>query len=265
MVDYGKYKSQFSMNFSRLNQFIKREFKSRANIPSYFYPTAPFFIRHLLWRKKLNMATIILIVGSIRSGKSYLGLKLCEIYSKWAKLPAFDVKKQFSFDVLPFLRWSKTATDSIYGLDEIGVNLPPREWYSIQSKIFSNFTQTQGFRRNVLIMMLPNAKFLLSSIRIMCNYIIIMRTQGRGFILKQKIDHIKGKPYYMSLGLIKSSLPNKKNIEIYEKIKKDWNNKRLEDDIKELENVENNKYVPKYKEKAKLDMRIAANVSNSNM
>lgn len=228
-----KDKSQFSMDFSGLDISKKLEYKGSETIPEYFEPKAPFFIRHLLWRRHLNMNSIILIVGAVRTGKSYMALKIAENYTHYIK-KEFSVNDQVSFEIIPFLKWSQTETDNIFVLDEVGISLNPHEWYSIQSRVFRNFTQAQGFRRNVMILVLPNISFLLKSIRFMCNYVIETRGQGKGLIYKLMMNHIKGKGYPVGLGFIKFSLPSKKIIEPYEALKKKWNDEKLEEDINEL-------------------------------
>ena len=224
---------QFLMDFTKFENFMRSEYKGREHIPETFYPKAPFFIRHILWRRSLNMNSIILIVGGVRTGKSYMGLKIAECYCDILAKP-FDVNKQCSFEIIPFLKWSQEATDSIFVLDEVGISLSPNEWFTVQSKIFRNFAQAQGFRRNVMILVLPNTAFLLKSIRFMCNYILETKSQGKGFVKKLIMDHTKGKGYIQNLGMIIFSLPRKSTIGPYEIMKKDWNDRMLKEDIEEL-------------------------------
>jgi hypothetical protein len=235
----GRYsaKSQFDMDFSAMRFYAKPEFAGRDKIPDYFEPLAPFFLRHLLWRRKLNMNSIILIVGGVRTGKSWTGLKLLETYLRYLHKP-FNVNEQVSFDILPFLKWSAEATDSGFMLDEVGVNLNPSEWWTVQSKIFRNFTQTQGFRRNVMILVLPSVAFLLKSIRFMCNYIIETRNQGHAVIRKIVMDHTRGKGYPTNIGSLNVSQPSKEVINAYESMKKVWNDAHLKSDIAEMEKLE---------------------------
>ncbi len=255
------YDSQFAMDFSAIKQHRRHKFKSRGDIPEVFYPRAPFFIRHILYRRKLNMNSIILIVGGVRTGKSYMALKIAETYCKILK-KEFDVNTQCSFDIIPFLKWSQTESDNAYVLDEVGVNLNPQEWYSIQSKVFRNFTQAQGFRRNIMILVLPNASFLNKSIRFMCNYVIETRYQGTGYIRKLIMNHTRGKGYFLNMGMIKFKLPKRKTVKEYEKMKKVWNDKMLKRDIEYLERAEvkkkqeiNEFYVPENAQKPIFSMR----------
>ena len=223
---------QFALEFTGLAH-TKRPSKGRGTIPDSFMPNQPFFLRHLLYRNSLNMTTILLIVGQIRTGKSWLGLKLCEQYCKAKKIP-FNATQQFGFKLDPFLEWSMNAMDNIYLLDEIGRSVPPSEWWSLQSKIFRNFIDTQGFRRNVLIMTLPNAKGLLNSVKTNVNYAIVTKYQGYGLIFKQTTDAFTGKPYYFYLGGIKSDPPAKHIVDHYESEKKKQNDEWLMEDLGKL-------------------------------
>ena len=227
------FESQFDMDFSGIKQHRRRKFKSRGDIPDDFHPHTPFFLRHILYRRALNMNSIILIVGAVRTGKSYMALKIAESYCKMLK-KKFDVEKQCSFEIIPFLEWSQEETDNIYVLDEVGVSLNPQEWYSIQSKVFRNFTQAQGFRRNVMILVLPNASFLLKAIRFMCNYVIETRYQGTGYIRKLIMNHTRGKGYFLNMGMIKFKKPTAQTVKRYEKMKKIWNDQQLKADIDAL-------------------------------
>jgi hypothetical protein len=206
-------------------------------IPPDFYPNSYFLMRQILWRQHQNMNSFILIVGSVRSGKSYFGLKFSEDYCNISNIQ-YDVNKQCSFDIKPFLYWSKDAHDNIFMLDEIQASLSPQDWYSVLARVFNVFCQCQGFRRNVLIMTLPNVAFLLKSIRFMCNYIIETMSQGNVSIRKLSMNHALGKGYLEFIGTIHFRKPSYNTLQDYENMKKDWNDKRLVSDINYIEMLE---------------------------
>jgi hypothetical protein len=217
-------------------------------IPRYFYPHESNIIRFMLWRRQKNMNTILLICGSVRTGKSYDGLVIAEDYCRLSKRP-FNVTEQCSFEILPFLKWSKTATDDIYILDEVGNTLNAQDWFEIQSKIMRNFIFAQGFRRNILIIILPNNSSLQKSLRSMVNYIIETVEQGFATWYKQKVRHMTGKilnPYYM--GTIRFRLPSPETLKGYEGMKKEWNDTELAEDIEHLEGLKERKYYTMPKE-----------------
>lgn len=237
---YQFKRNQFSMSFSPMWQKRNIYLYSKEPIPKDFYPKANSLLKHTLFRQQMNMNVFILVVGAVRSSKSYFALKFAEQFCKLKGIE-FDVNKQVSFDVKPFLIWSQTAMDNIFVLDEVGVNLNPQEWYSVQSKIMRNFTQTQGFRRNVLILVLPNVAFLLKSIRFMCNYVCETVKQGVVRVRKIYTNHTMGKSYPLFMGILKFKLPSKKTVKDYEEMKKEWNDKHLKMDLDFLEQIEEDK------------------------
>lgn len=245
---YPDTKSQFEVSFTPMELHRRSGIKGKQYIPEWFRKKDPLLFRHIFWRLKMKMNTIILIVGAVRTGKSYLGLKMAEGYIKrmnkrdeTGKRIKFDVKEQCSFDVLPFLKWSQTATESAYVLDECGITLSAQEWWTIQNRVFASFTQSQGFRRNLMILVLPNISFLNKRVRFLCNYIVETKSQGFGYLRKLVMNHTFGKGYPTMMGGIKWGLPTKRTIEYYENMKKVWNDKILAESVAMLGTVEEKK------------------------
>lgn len=237
------FSHQFAMKFSKLDVKWIKTSSNRGQIPKSFHPTTPLLLRHMLWRNKTNMNTIIGICGQVRTGKSACGLRIGEKYAIKRKLP-YSWEKNGSFEILPFLEWSKTATDDVYVLDEIQKSVPSHLWYTVQSQIFNNFIDTQGFRKNVLIMTLPNLKTLLTRIQLNINYVIETQSQGIGWLFKRNVDNRRGKVYDLYLGAIKWDLPSKEIWDSYQKEKFEWNDRNLEADIQTMKNPDLNKKSP---------------------
>jgi len=203
-------------------------------IPSNFYPELPYIFRALMFREKINMNTFVLIVGNPRTSKSYCAMKIAEKKEE-LKGNKFDVEQQLTFDdVKKFLNWSKTATESIFILDETGTTLSPDLFWSLQQRIMRRFVQTQGFRKNVLIWVLPSIVFIQKGFRFMSNYAIKTINQGNVEVYKVVVNQLLGKGYPDRIETMKFSLPTKETIEKYEQLKKDWNNKELESDVEFL-------------------------------
>jgi hypothetical protein len=240
--------NNFAMNFTPFMTSKKITFYSSLSIPKSFYPEKYNLYRHMLFRNKKNMNTLLLICGNVRTGKSYTGLTIAEQYSEINE-KEFDVTTQCSFDLKPFLNWSKNVTDNIYILDEVGNTLNSQEWYTALSKIMRNFIFAQGFRRNILIMILPSNMSLMKSVRPLMNYTI--QTVNQGFIkwYKTVTNQLDGKIRYFYMGNTKVSLPAQKTVLEYEKIKKEWNDNQLLQDISFLDNIGGKKYrVPNKKD-----------------
>lgn len=234
--------NSFYMNFTPLGANNRRiTYKGSLTVPSWFYPYEITLMRFLLYRKKMNMNSIVLICGNVRTGKSFDALVLGENFMKLTG-GKFDVRKQCSFEIIPFLKWSQNSVDSVFILDEVGVSLNAQDWYEVQAKIMRNFIQAQGFRRNVLIIVLPSVAFLLKSIRFMINYIMETTEQGRCMWSKVKMDHTRGKAHIYTMGHIRFQLPSKEVVEEYKKMKKEWNDDQLKNDIEQLEAMKEHRY-----------------------
>lgn len=226
--------SQFDLEFTKLEMHRRSELKGLAHIPDNFYPDEGILFRHLLWRRKLNMNSILLIVGGVRTGKSYAGLKICDRYCKLVG-KEFDVRKQCGFEPVDYLEWvNGGAMDNAYFLDEMGASISPQLWFTQQSRIFNTYTQIGGYRLNLLVMATPSISYLLKSVRFLLNYVIEMYSQGRGIVCKVRMIHRYGRGYLPTLGRLKCSKPRGSIIAPYEQQKREWNQERLSKDIQIL-------------------------------
>lgn len=226
--------------YTKFNAFgVKTQITTKYGkmIPKNFRPDLwnNTLIRHILFRRHINMNTFVAVVGDVRSGKSYFSLRLAEQLSLEAK-KKFDVKKQCSFEILPFLEWSRSATDSVYVLDEIQVSMSPREWYDTQHKIFNEFCDIQGFRRNVLIMPFPNISFIDKHLRFLINYIVRTLNQGLVKWYNVKTQPELGKNWLDFIGMYDYAIPSKETLDHYEAMKKKFCDDELDDYITTLKN-----------------------------
>ena len=229
----------FEMHFSKFqvnsgNIYYEKD----ISIPVNFYPNLPFIFRALLFRETINMNSFVLVVGNPRTSKSYCAIKIAEELSK-IKGVEFDIEKQLTFDdVKKFLDWSRTATDSIFILDETGTALSPDQFWSLQQRVMRRFIQTQGFRKNVLMWVLPSIVFIQKGFRFMSNYAIKTRRQGVVDVYKIVVDQLLGKGYPDRIENMKFTMPSENIILKYEELKKAWNDIALQGDIEFLNNIE---------------------------
>lgn len=205
-------------------------------IPKWFRPDLQnnTLLRHILFRRTKNMNTFIGCVGGVRTSKSYFCLKYAEDYTKECG-KEFSVKDQCSFDILHFLKWSKEAKDSAYTLDEIQLQMSPREWFDIQHKVFNAFCDIQGLRRNILLLPFPNISFIDKHLRFLLNYIARTISQGKVVWFKVMTRHELGKSWLQRIGTIRFNLPSQKTIEEYETIKKVFTDSQLDSNINLLQ------------------------------
>lgn len=223
--------SKFQVNYGNIY------YEKDTTLPQNFYPNLPYIFRVLLFRESINMNSFILDVGNPRTSKSYCAIKVAEELSKM-KNAEFDIEKQLTFDdIKKFLDWSKTATDSIFILDETGTSLSPDQFWSLQQRIMRRFVQTQGFRKNILIWVLPSIVFIQKGFRFMCNYAIKTRRQGVVDIHKIVVDQLIGKGYPQYIETMTFAMPSQEIINRYEQMKKEWNDIELEKDSDFLTNV----------------------------
>jgi len=220
----------FEMNFSGFA--VQRVITRGDQIPLYFYPNESYLNRALLWRSKINMNSFVLVVGYPRTGKSAFAIASCEKLSQLKK-QEFDIEKQLTFDdIKKFFLWSKDAKDSMFILDETGTTLSPDSFWSLQQRIMRRFVQTQGFRRNILFWVLPSIVFLQKGFRFMCNYGIKTIRQGIVTVSKIQVDQLVGKGWLDWTGInIHFKLPSKPVWNKYTKLKNDWNDITLQQDI----------------------------------
>lgn len=231
---------QFAIDIAPL--FSERRITYSKGIPDSFMPklkSKNTLLRMIMFRNSTNRNTFVLIVGSVRSGKSWFALRLAEQYMKLHNLE-FDVDKQCSFEVVPFLRWSRNNKDSCYVLDEAQLSMSARLWFTIQSRIFNEFCDIQGFRRNLLILTTPNISYIDKHARFLINY-IVETTQTQGVIkwCKVKIRHALGKGYMDWIANpMKSRKPSKHIRDRYEEMKKIHNDEHLKRSIVRLLDAE---------------------------
>jgi hypothetical protein len=207
-------------------------------IPYWFYPNLPFVFRAVLFRTKINMNTFLLVVGNPRTSKSFFAMKFAEVYLRRVG-KKFDVETQLCFDdIKKFLMWSQNAEDSLFILDETGTTLSPDLFWSLQQRIMRRFVQTQGFRKNVLIWVLPSIIFIQKGFRFLSNYGIKTIRQGLVEIHKIKVDQLIGKGYPQRIETLSFGMPSKETLDKYTEMKRIWNDQRLKEDIDFLKMTE---------------------------
>ena len=233
-------KHPFAMKFSPFKQNFKITKTYTSQIPKNFKPNLMDFtlLRQILYRRSRGMNTFIFIFGNVRSGKSWTGLKLLELYMK-ENNQELDVDKQVSFTLPKFLKWSSTQTDSCFMVDEIQLSMGAREWWNVQHRIMNQFCDIQGFRRNLAIFTLPNVSYVDKHIRFLCNYYIVTINQGFVRWGKHWMRHELGKGGLVKIGDMDVSKPSPSVTEPYEAMKKEFNDEHLKKSLEILDELEN--------------------------
>lgn len=231
--------NQFSMRFGDLFSPMKRIHQYGTAIPEYFRKDlmGNTLLRHIMYRQSRKMNTFVAIVGAVRSGKSYLALRYGELYMKQFK-KEFVVKKQCSFTLVPFMRWSQRETNSVYIVDEIQLSMGTREWFDIQHRVFNAFADIQGLRGNLLMIPFPNISYIDKHLRFLMNYVVHIRSQGFCHWYKVVTQHHLGKSWLDYIGSIHYQLPNDKIVNDYEDMKKIFTDAHLSDSLALLEDLD---------------------------
>lgn len=224
--------SDFKVNAGTIN------FYKDISIPFDFYPNLPYIFRATLYRKKMNMNSFILTVGNPRTSKSFTMMKYAEIMEEMAGRK-FDVEKQLTLDdVKKFINWSRNATESIFILDETGTTLSPDLFWSLQQRVMRRFVQTQGFRKNILVWVLPSVVYIQKGFRFMSNYAVQTVRQGQVDVYKIVVNQLIGKGYPEYIESTAFSLPLAETVEKYLVMKEEWNNAELEKDLQFLNELD---------------------------
>ncbi len=131
-------------------------------------------IRYLNNRLSKGKSPIILVVGEQRSGKTALALRIAYEVDK-----KFDIKKQMFFDIREFATAMHKFNKRVLILDEAGVSLDPYEHMSIKQRVYNHIVQTQAYKQNIIMLVLPFASEIGKQHRKHTSAIIECRGHGR--------------------------------------------------------------------------------------
>jgi hypothetical protein len=230
--------NQFSMSFSpfQTNRII---YRAGDFLPFDFLPKENYLIRALLYKQLKHENTFVLVTGKPRKGKSAFCIKECERIAE-IKNVEFDINNQLTLDDLKkFFNWSKTACGSTFIIDEIGTQLSTNQYWTVISSIFRVFAQTQGFRENIVFMVLPFSKTLQGFFKYSADYGIKAISQGTVTVWKSVVDTLNDKkPFFKpKYYTIHYELPKEKYWLPYLALKQEWNDKRLDTDIDVIDKI----------------------------
>lgn len=229
---------QFSMKIQpfKPNRVI---YSIGSHVPNDFYPKENYLVRAILYRRTKHMNTFVLVTGKPRTSKSAFCLKecerLCELSNK-----QFDVYNQITLeDMKPFFKWSKTAFQSEYIFDEVSTQLSTDQFWTNISSIFRVYTNTQGFRENVIFLVLPFSRTLQRFFKYSADFGIKTLSQGKVAVYQSVVDTLNDqKPYFKPKHItISFGLPKEYIWMPYTEIKKEWNDNRIDSDINLIDNI----------------------------
>jgi len=136
-------------------------------------------LRYLRNQVNAGYNPICVVVGKIRVGKSWFAGTLAQIIQPLLDGTDWDVEKQLFIDFDKFLNALDRSTKKVLIYDEAGYSLGSKEWYSKINKGMNMLLQTQGFRANIIIIVLPMVIQLAKDHRRMLD--IIFHVEKRGY------------------------------------------------------------------------------------
>ena len=141
------------------------------------YKTDLFLIGECIKKMERGYSPIILICGKQRSGKSFIALWVAYRILKFYK-KKLEPKNNVFFDPLKAMEDLENAEKEPFIIDEAGALLGAREWWSKFNIAFDKVIQTQAYKCNCYIFVLPFATDLDKIFRKHVDFQILMRKRG---------------------------------------------------------------------------------------
>jgi hypothetical protein len=193
-------------------------------------PIGGWFTRRVMSRIYTKNNVLLLITGATGIGKSYCGLKLCELYD-----PHFD-SSRIVFDMKDFLELIPVLpTKSFVLFDECGVNIGHRSWLSPANMAISMVTQSFRHKFINVIFALPSRFYLDKVPREMAHYEIMMQRRGVGAVYNIYKSSFVDATYPKYQGTLFLGLPSKQLCDEYENKREQNQNALYERLLKEQE------------------------------
>lgn len=197
------------------------------------------FLDILKIRREKQQDSIIIVVGQKRTSKSWSSITLAELID-----PNFDVENGLFFEPSAFLKSFNENERKVYIFDEGSESYDRRTWYGIQNAVFNSLLTREGFRQNILIMTLPVLSDLDQRAVRLSTFLITMKgfntdtCKSFGIAYRLFLMDLLGKTRPTAIQNLFFRMPSKENIEKYEKMKREWNDRKSTDNIKLLEQLE---------------------------
>lgn len=206
------------------------------------------FLEYIRWRIKANKNCVIIIVGGTGSGKSWAALSIGEELDD-----KFGINN-IAFRAVEFMKLINKdfPPGSVLMFDEGGVDLGARDFMTKVNRILSKVLQTVRYKNHIIIITVPDMKFIDAHARKLAHMILITNS----------IDRVRGlcklRPYYIDVNAMSGDVYNphplvsakgmgimkifdisvpKPSVKLrhrYEKIKEDFGTKLYNDNLKEM-------------------------------
>jgi hypothetical protein len=164
--------------------------------------TEGWFVQEVVDRIKNHRNFLCCIVGSPGSGKSYLGIRMCQKISEKLGVP-FTVDN-ILFDPGDFFDLiDKLPSGSFIMIDEAGVALDARKFMTTFHSVFNYVLETFRFKLINMIFVLPDLAMLDANCRRVLTALIRVYDRGYGRVYKLKSSYL-GSQWLKGLGVLEN-------------------------------------------------------------
>jgi len=165
---------------------------------------AGWFTHQVMGRVNTENNCLIIVEGETGSGKSCLGLSLCQHFD-----PYFGAKR-IAFSSQEFLELLPISPHKSWILwDEVGVWLSHRKWQSEANFQIMQVVQSFRYKFVNVIFCLPSASYMDKVVREMCHYVIRLQERGIANVYRIRKSPYIGYTYTPFLGTIHSEMPTR--------------------------------------------------------
>lgn len=165
-------------------------------VQKYFEDTVT--MRYFKHQIKSGYAPIVLVVGRQRTGKTFFAMYLAEQICKM-RGQKFNVDNDMFFTVEDLAQRYDEGMNKVYILDEAGISLNVYEGNQLHQRVFQKIVESQAYRSNILVIVLPHARDVGSHHFHHVNVVFSMLGRGRAKMkhVSQRYDELSKKPPFV--------------------------------------------------------------------
>lgn len=143
-----------------------------------FIETDSYLLKHVVNKLKNGFSPCIIICGSQRIGKSFIGVWICYLISKLFGKEFIPEENTF-YEPLKAIRKIDKVTKECFLIDEAGDILDAREWYKQTHQALRSIINTQAYKTMLYIFVSPFVVDIDKSLRKHFDFLIRVDSRGR--------------------------------------------------------------------------------------
>lgn len=169
---------------------------------------------------------LMAIVGETGSGKSYMGMRLGEVFDRNRD---FDVS-HVTFTADEFFDCLGTLKSNCFIMfDEAGVSFGHREFQHLANRMLSHVFQTFRYKYINVIFTVPSLGFIDYVGRSLLHCTVRVTDRGRGVVYRVQKNMLGSDIFYPKIGIVSTELPSEALCKAYEEKKTAIMEKRYKD------------------------------------